>query len=394
MPGLGKKHTTQFSGIADKPFRDSFRHFETELSAKPKAEALMLLELAAKRLAANSSNSEVETKATELIQSIDEKLMDDEGQPKKVIRTKDSAMDQFGRDFFKLISQAIRDNNIKEASLEAQARLLFDTVALMKMPAFEKAIKGKEELAALIPYHARELAKQVPDDNFDLIGKLGALTRFDFKLDIPKSAREFTREPKIEIEKTIEQDFKDTLTSIFMQIRELKDKDSAVPDIEFKRYYGTELSDSKDAFLKAVAGTDKQKIKLTEKNFKLGIQLFQANLKDHFDQDGAAKLIKSLDQLAFDVQMIAAQEPSKAERFLLARSIESKMSEMKNIRDSRLKVIANDYANMLKPHLLALYNKPELVSNKQRKEIQDLFEKVDIILGVDKDLLKAQNPSE
>jgi hypothetical protein len=76
----------------------------------------MLLELAAKRLAANSSNSEVETKATELIQSIDEKLMDDEGQPKKVIRTKDSAMDQFGRDFFKLISQAIRDNNIKEAS--------------------------------------------------------------------------------------------------------------------------------------------------------------------------------------------------------------------------------------------------------------------------------------
>ena len=36
LPGLEKKHTTQFSGIADKPFRDSFRHFETELSAKPK----------------------------------------------------------------------------------------------------------------------------------------------------------------------------------------------------------------------------------------------------------------------------------------------------------------------------------------------------------------------
>jgi len=396
--GLGR-----YEGLKRDPhYVECHRFFASELAAKPKAEALMLLNLAAKRLFEISMKSEIRTPAQALVDETDALLMDQEGYPRQVIRAQDKKVTELAERFFGLAVQGLEKNNFANDSKKAQARLLFDIAAALGVDNFKPGIAGNEKIAALINKKAKELSQDTSFNDI-LLGQLVKLANHDFGISEKVEAK-VSEAPGPYIHPGLNQNAVENFNLKFTELYTLIDNArsnsmGSREGVELGRFYSESLLPLKKQFLDLISSgksimepegltvdqaeavqrkTDSEtdtKIEEVKRNLTSALALALTLFKE-LDPTLVERVKKEiLNPLSFNMGLIAFRDESRSQRFLAANLVEQYISSLKQIKskDPQVEKITNTFKRELNSESAALYKQEESPSEEQKIRITKLL---------------------
>ena len=343
--------------------------------------------------------------------------MDQEGQPRAVIRTKDKVITDLANTFFKTSSAILTGDKFSKGSNEAQARFLFDLAASFKINLFKDGIKGNEKIVSLVTKKARELSNDITLAE-NVSGQLTRLANSDFGISMPVEPVKAPQAAAPDIHPVLMKDdpipnLHETTRSLYQELYTMKSGDLSGKAFELIRFYSQSITPDMANFIAAAnlqtpvtepegLGADamtkiydeslaaqKQRIEETQRILLNDMTLIENKLKSLNDGTLTKNQNEILRSTRFYINLIAARNENRAKRFIAANLLERSSESLKSIdiKDERVRDAVNNLKDKNNKIISVLYKQEQAPSQEQKITITKLVKEVDKFLEESKKYL-------